>query len=184
MGSHLQEQRRAASERPKAIHSIRRARSGHWRSGTGRRLTPAQPAGAPLANAIALTGSPRPTGSPSMLPPGGGGGSSYAACRALRRRCASRPTARFDRHELGGALDSTRVAWRTRQNRKFPGPGLVWWGKPVFSPRGWLPRIWGSTYCSQTESSKCSASIAYHFSHATPVENVGQKETRQEKTRT
>ena len=92
----LQEQRRAASERPKAIRSIPRARSGHWRSGTGRRLTPAQPAGAPLANAIALTGPPRRTGSPSMLPPGGGGGPSYAARRALQRGCASQPTARFD----------------------------------------------------------------------------------------
>ena len=35
------------------------------------------------------------------------------------RGCASRPTAHFDRHELGGALDSTRVAaWRTETGRK------------------------------------------------------------------
>ena len=114
MGSHLQEQRRAASERPKAIHSIRRARSGYWRSGTSRRLTPAQPAGAPLANAIALTGSPRPTGSPSMLPPGGGGGPSYAARRALRRSRLCVPTngtLRSPRARRRSGL--TRVAWRT-----------------------------------------------------------------------
>jgi len=42
VGSHLQEQRRAASERPKAIRPIPRARSGPWRSGTGRRLTRAR----------------------------------------------------------------------------------------------------------------------------------------------
>ena len=134
MGSHLQEQRRAASERPKAIRLIPRARSGPWRSCIGRRLTrgPAQPAGAPLANAIALAGPPRPTGSPSMLPPGGGGGSSYAARRELSD-AAVRPDQRHTSiaTSSAGALCSTRVARRTET-------GVFWFLAWCGSGRSWF----------------------------------------------
>ena len=136
----IREQRRVATERPKADCSIPRARSGPWRSGTGRRLTPAQPAGAPLANAIALTGSPRPTSSPSVLPLGGGGGPSYAARRALRRGCASRPTARFDLATSSAAL-WTHEGGVAHRNGRILVSGL-WWVR-------WSRKSLGSTEFSQ-----------------------------------
>ena len=147
--SHVQEQLRGATERPKADCSIPRARSGPWQSGTGRRLTRTR---ATRRRAARERDRAHWLASRKWQPV-------HAAAwwwwwSFVRRPPSSptrlcipdqRATARFELATSSAALWTQR-GWRDAQKRHvlvFSGLGRVVRGKPVFFFRGWLPESGG-----------------------------------------